>query len=866
MAAVFREFDAENCGVIAVPLKTKTYFLARAKTAYVYDMIRFGRKSTIVVSSADQRPDHLAGPTLKHVDPDLREATIRRWKKMSEMSEENLEFASLEICHRVSQVIETQFKSLLDDKGKVKIEVMLAVLQRLGTQYWAKDTEVTYSHTLYQQVLSHPCANATHTERSVADISATVKQTSNNMASRINIPAVTWGTGNDIIAQTADLLIETIVARKWEFEDPIGSIRFDPNRTVLTPTKRRAGTRLAMVAYRTTDLDLKPFGAIKKGKIEEVKKLVYERESKDLHRSVCSVTPGLQIEGFAAPRPDTKHSDSAREGLQKRLMGVTPVPTVDFYADLAVYSKLLFDHEEWGRKFMDNADFNTRVLTDFEYYLSLTNYSEKQKQTMRDARSIVVNKNDLEPDDFDKWCEVMCFVKEEAYDEPKYHRGIYARADYFKVIFGPFVKCIEKVVFSSPYFIKKIPVSERAEWLFQKLYEDGAKYAAGDFTGFEKHSIPKLMNSSVHVVYAEFEKYFEHMLSGSSGMLSVCAKVLRGLNQFVFKYFTASFAGGKCSGEMDTSVSNGVFNWITMMYVLEREGFHYGIGYFHSIRPYRKGAEMGGFLKFVAEGDDGVITFPLGIDLTGLSTNAEAVAFFARYGLDMTIEWSDDVGEAGFVSLYFNTTVRQLITSPFKHLGRMWVSSRYVCARETKLRSLMRMKAMCLLFQFPACPILASYCEMVLRLTSGYDVRHLYWTMDSYDRERFAFLLNPSVRCRAEAIHPLTRLTCSNLFGVHPDLQVQIENYFASVNEWSTILRPPGFECLTPFAWAQNWDTYVMELDVTVTNFESNVCILPLRKRLDAPMADNVHEALLPNHKVSVDQAYNGLNSLKYGY
>lgn len=209
--------------------------------------------------------------------------------------------------------------------------------------------------------------------------------------------------------------------------------------------------------------------------------------------------------------------------------------------------------------------------------------------------------------------------------------------------------------------------------------------------------------------------------------------------------------------------------------------------------------------------------------------------------------------------LYFNTEAMQLITNPLKHLGRMWVASRYVLSRPSKLKSLMRMKAMCLIYQFPACPILAAYCEMILRLTSGYDISKLYEQLDPYDRERFSFLLRtsdiPKVR---EPISDLTRLTVQNLFGLDPVFQERMEAYFDSITSWSQTISPPGHDLVTPKAWLDNWHKYVVEIVPSSYKQDpgADFTILPVRRRFDADTEDKSHEALLTDHRLSLDEIY----------
>lgn len=62
-------------------------------------------------------------------------------------------------------------------------------------------------------------------------------------------------------------------------------------------------------------------------------------------------------------------------------------------------------------------------------------------------------------------------------------------------------KRIEQALFQLPYFIKKIPVEERATYVLDRLFESGAIYYSSDYTSFETHFTAELMDA------VEFELY-----------------------------------------------------------------------------------------------------------------------------------------------------------------------------------------------------------------------------------------------------------------------------------------------------------------------------------------------------------------------
>jgi hypothetical protein len=830
----------------------KQVFIELMKAQYVQDSITFHPYYHELPDSADERPDHLKGPEVRHEDPDLGLAILRKWYKLEDVPEEEKPAYFKIICSNVVSVTKTVFPNESEELTHWRV---MSVLQNIGTRYWLRTTPLIYSKEAFSQVAHHGVAVIDRTTKSVEDINASVKLVCNNAFSRINIDRRLVLEGINVIEDTVELLTEYVVAKKFIRNDVLDSERIKPTLSThpaVSPLvapgigKRRAGQttdRLGMMGYRSTDLTFQQLGnkmpPVKKAKIEFNPNRDYEMMNRELKREICAVSPGMQVIGFAAPKPDTNHAFSALEGLQKRLMGHTFAPKTDFYMELKDYTKSIFDSLKWGEKVLE-SDKIIPLLTDFNHYIEQTNYSGKLKEHFKAVRKEVEETCvSLDENQFEKWVEVKCFVKEESYDEPKFHRGIYARSDYFKVIFGPLVKAMETVVFSSKFFIKKIPVTNRHEWLLQTLYMDGGRYASMDFTGFEKHSIPKLVNSTVHTVYDNFAKYFSVLLNDNQGaLLGFCARVLRNMNKFLFKYFTVWFVGGKCSGEMDTSLSNGLLNFILMVYIMEKEGFHSGFGVLRSVR--RPGCYEG-ILPCCFEGDDGNICFPHGLDISDLTPD-----LFRGYGLDLKIDMALKAGEAGFVCLYFSETDVQLITNPFKHIARMWVSKKYVGARLSKLKSLMRMKCICLLYQFPNCPILGAFCEMILRLTRGHDIRHLYTHLDLYDKERYKFLVDGTeLPVKRGDINISTRLTMENVFGASPEIQKQMEAYFDAQQEWKMFLDPPGFPFFANRTWHDNWCNYVMEVNVNNKNFQSDLCKMSIRPPIFAETLDLVHESLL---------------------
>jgi len=82
-----------------------------------------------------------------------------------------------------------------------------------------------------------------------------------------------------------------------------------------------------------------------------------------------------------------------------------------------------------------------------------------------------------------KQLKVHSFVKAEQYPGFKMPRSINGRVDFSKIIFGPLVKTVEKIVYNNPCFIKNVPVNDRPQYITEKISGPG-KYIATDYTSY----------------------------------------------------------------------------------------------------------------------------------------------------------------------------------------------------------------------------------------------------------------------------------------------------------------------------------------------------------------------------------------------
>lgn len=321
---------------------------------------------------------------------------------------------------------------------------------------------------------------------------------------------------------------------------------------------------------------------------------------------------------------------------------------------------------------------------------------------------------------------VDSFVKSEFYVTWKHARIINSRSDAFKVWSGPFFKAIEDELYRQPEFIKHTPVPERPKKI-SSLVQAGARYFQTDFTAYESHFTPALMDA------CECELY-RHCLRGYKDRTKLC-DVLMGENRMRTRTgIKAVIQGRRMSGDMCTSLGNGFTNLMLAKFL-----------------AYKHGGRIDGFV----EGDDGI--FSCNFDL-----NAKD---YADLGFTIKIDEVRSPSEASFCGMLFNDS-GEIIRDPRRFvMGFGWTQS-FINAGPRIMDELLRAKALSALYETPQCPIVGAFAHHALSRTTHVHprfVRDGFHVMpDEVSIPRF----NPS---------PKTRELFSHLYGISPSNQILIE-------------------------------------------------------------------------------------------
>lgn len=415
----------------------------------------------------------------------------------------------------------------------------------------------------------------------------------------------------------------------------------------------------------------------------------------------------------------------------------------------------------------------------FETWLDQTNYEEWRKVELRRIYDEVINPLEFDGDAF-KHFKVKLFCKDETYVSFKHARGIYAREDVAKCFFGPWFKLMESSLYEHPAFIKHVPVKDRAKYIDNMLRYDGARYVQTDYSSYEAHFTPILMES------CEFTMY-EHMMKKCEAgklALDVMRFVLQGENVVQNKFFHGIVEACRMSGEMNTSLGNGFSNLMLMNFQCVKLGVPC-IG--------------------VVEGDDGLFTF---LDSSPKESD------FTRCGCIIKLVEFSRISDASFCGLLYDESDLQIVTDPREVLATFgWTTKQYARAKTNTLKSLLRCKALSYIVQYPGCPIIASLARYGLRVTKSHDVRKYIGRKGicMWEREQLIYGLNNFKHCLDEEILIGTRFLVEENYGIDVPTQIRIEQYLDGLD----VLQPLDVNVmydLFPSDWKSYWNDYVIKL------------------------------------------------------
>lgn len=474
---------------------------------------------------------------------------------------------------------------------------------------------------------------------------------------------------------------------------------------------------------------------------------------------------GPHISGVSMPTPATNDPYNWLGGVCKRVGQPSPTIAPGVRKKLRSFVRNLL-HSEFEPL---PADYDFSI----DKWLEETNYTLARKEELR---AVAENLPEYLYNFRDKLKTYKCksFGKVEYYSSYKQMRIINSRSDAFKVLTGPYFHGIEKRVFESEYFIKKIPVRERARFVNERLGSQVGLVVGTDWTAFESHMVPILMEAVEFQLYA----YMLKNCPKKNHILHHIKSALGGRNVGSSKFGSFSVDGVRMSGDMCTSLGNGFTNLAMMMFVLAEKGLK-GDGLF--------------------EGDDG---------LTVVYTNDESrlptIADFARVGGTVKLERSDNVNEAAFCKMISHPDVLHNVIDPIPFAVKFgWTNSAMKTGGEKVMLELLRGKGYSSVYEAPNGPIVRSMGDYALRVTHGQRARFdetLPGTMDWWTAQVMRDIDLQS-KLPDGTIDLRSRQLVEKHFGITVERQLSIESYFNSKND----LEPIPLEVFGATMFPQDW-------------------------------------------------------------
>jgi hypothetical protein len=467
------------------------------------------------------------------------------------------------------------------------------------------------------------------------------------------------------------------------------------------------------------------------------------------------------VEGFAPLSPDQGDEETQMEGAYHRLLRAPP------RRDNAMMRRFRGFVRVWLRHNLDPLPADTDLS--FESWLEHTHYPEWRKEEIRRAHVLVLDKK--------KHFKNKSFIKAESYQVPKHARWINSRDDGFKAFSGPLFHAIEKAVFKLKWFVKFIPVADRATYIKEYVDAEGSLFIATDYTSLEASLVSQMM------MCAEIQLY-TYMLGETSraGDIPILVDALTSLQHCrASGMLVTTFA--RMSGDMCTSLGNGFTNLMLQFFIAKECGWDLP-------------------LVGVVEGDDGLFR---------VSGPIPADNVFEALGMRIKLDVFDRVGDAGFCQLYFSDDCSQNLRDPIKILVRTgWTMSRFMHAGERVMMELLRAKAFSLLCETPTCPIVCAYALWLVRATKGHKIADPYMDVNSWWVDQLMRTSNLDKCIDLASAGPTLgqRLFVASKWGVGVQDQIDIEAHFNSLDDICVVTHPAVlrhcYQCFPWWSWA--WD------------------------------------------------------------
>jgi hypothetical protein len=267
----------------------------------------------------------------------------------------------------------------------------------------------------------------------------------------------------------------------------------------------------------------------------------------------------------------------------------------------------------------------------------------------------------------------------ESFKIPERPRGIYERPDAGKCSLGPMFKKMEEVVYELEHFMKGIRVDLKSRVLRDRIYKMNAKYVVMDYTSYESSFKDEVMLNGEMVVY-------QYLLKHHKERFELIKKTLLGVNQIRNPCLKAKLKARRMSGEVNTSLGNGLANLLMLLFF---------------------SCEQGWDLNPTVEGDDSLSSCRVRAVLDG--------KLFEGCGVTAKVEVFPTFSSGSFCGLRADEISLQNTADPVKTVLKFgWTSSKLMHGGPKKMRALLKAKGLSLAYEYGRSPILWALAKSVL--------------------------------------------------------------------------------------------------------------------------------------------------------
>lgn len=418
------------------------------------------------------------------------------------------------------------------------------------------------------------------------------------------------------------------------------------------------------------------------------------------------------------------------------------------------------DHEVYGFK-LGSVDY-------CEWWLAqCKNYNVTRKNQIRKA---LLDNPKLRKKNY----RLKMFLKAERLAKINAPRAIYPRTDAVLAHLGAVVHAIEHEIFSSVIpefgfnpFVKYVDVGSRRQLIREKLENLPGKYCESDWSAMEAHITPEWADALELQVY----NYMLKNCPYRQEVMQHLRAMLKGKNSGASRLGTFSIRGVRMSGDLWTSLGNGLTNLLVMAFISEQNGW-----------------SMKGFF----EGDDAITK------IAGMPDEPDA-EFFEQYGAILKFKANLKLEDTDFCGLYAADGSDQVVLDAADVLPNVaWSISNQKFGRMEVRLELLKAKALSLAFQAPHSPYTRPYADMILGLLQ--DVKKIRW--DTHTGEVGWWESQIQMNKKLPNYNPddLTRKFVARKFGFSVDSQLEFERQMKAKQDLEPIYNAELLRRVHPHA------------------------------------------------------------------